>query len=129
MAFDEARTAGADDALMLNVAGRVGSTAMANLFAILGDELVTPPLSEGVLPGIIRAAALELAPTVGLEPVERPLTVDELMRADAAFATNSVRLVMQVKAVDGAEISGAAEPLIRRLASAVAEVCGAPPPG
>ncbi len=129
IAFDEARTAGADDALMLNVAGRVGSTAMANLFAILGDELVTPPLAEGVLPGIIRAAALEVAPTVGLEPVERPLTVDELMRADAAFATNSVRLVMQVKAVDGAEISGAAEPLIRRLASAVAQVCGAPPPG
>ncbi|HVI30221.1 aminotransferase class IV [Hansschlegelia sp.] len=126
IAFDEARAAGADDALMLNVAGRVGSTAMANLFAILGDELVTPPLSEGVLPGIIRAAALELAPTVGLEPVERALATEELMRADAVFATNSVRLVMTVKSIDGAEISGAAEPLVARLASAIAHVCGAP---
>lgn len=109
LAFDEAKRAGADDALMLNTAGRVASTAMANLFAVIGDELVTPPVSEGVLPGIVRGMVLAMAPDMGLKPFERPLTGRELMNADAAFATNSVRLIMAVTAIDGRDIKTSAK--------------------
>jgi branched-chain amino acid aminotransferase len=126
LAFDEAKAAGADDALMLNTEGRAASTAMANLFAVIGAELVTPPVSEGVLPGIVRRIALDAAPGLGLRVVERPFDADELERADAVFATNSVRLVMPVLAVDGSELgrSGAVD----AVAEAVARACGAPAP-
>ena len=124
LAFDEARRRGADDALMLNTDGRVASTAMANLFAILGDELITPPVGEGVLPGIVRGALLERAESLGLRPVERPLDIEAFDRADAAFATNSVRLVMPVTMVDG--VRRGTPDMVARIAALVARACGAP---
>lgn len=123
LAFDEAKRAGAEDALMLNTDGRVASTAMANLFAVIGDELVTPPVADGVLPGIVRGIVLsEFAP----QAVERSLTPDDLASATAVFATNSVRLVMPVTEIDGRPVGRA--PVIDMVAAAVARVCGAPEP-
>lgn len=123
LAFDEAKRAGADDALMLNTDGRVASTSMANIFALIGDELVTPPASEGVLPGIVRGVVLGEARALGLKAVERALDIEAFDRADAVFATNSVRLVMPVTMVDGLR-RGTPDP-VARLAALVARVCGA----
>lgn len=123
LAFDEARGAGADDALMLNVEGRVASTAMANLFVLIGETLVTPPVAEGVLPGIVRAAVLALAADLGLRPEERPVAREELDRADAVFATNSVRLVMPVTAIDG-RATGQESVTIKSLVERLSAVCG-----
>lgn len=122
LAFDEARRAGADDALMLNTDGRVASTAMANLFALVDGDLVTPPLSDGVLPGIVRGIVL----CEGFGAVERSLSVEELASASAVFATNSVRLVMPVTEIDGRAVPG--DPVIDMVSAAVARVCGAPEP-
>lgn len=124
LAFDEAKRAGADDALMLNTEGRVASTSMANIFALFGDELVTPPVSEGVLPGVVRERVLRVAIDAGLGATERKLDPIELQRADAAFATNSVRLVIPIAAIDGRSVRTmlASE----RLATDVAIACGAP---
>jgi branched-chain amino acid aminotransferase len=124
LAFDEARRAGADDALMLNAHGKVGSTAMANLFAVFDAEVATPPVSEGVLPGIVRRLALEAASRLGFRAVERPLMPEELEVADAVFATNSVRLVMPVMEIDGRRTKANQTP--RRIAEGVARACGAP---
>ncbi|WP_020181223.1 aminotransferase class IV [Methylopila sp. M107] len=118
LAFDEARRLGADDALMLNTDGRVASTAMANLFALVGDDLVTPPVSEGVLPGVVRGFLLQAAPGAGLSFVERPLDIETFDRADAVFATNSVRLVMPVTMVDG--VRRGTPDAVARLAARVA---------
>lgn len=49
-----------------------------NIMAIIGDELVTPPLSSSILAGITRECLLKLAPEFGLKPVERPIGVQEL---------------------------------------------------
>lgn len=122
LAFDAAKRAGADDALMLNVEGRVASTAMANLFALVDGELVTPPVSEGVLPGIVRGVALG----EGFGAVERPLSMEELAGAEAVFATNSVRLVMPVTEIDGRPMPRA--PIVEMVSAAVARICGAPQP-
>lgn len=122
LAYDEARRLGADDALMLNVEGRVASTSMANLFALTGEDLVTPPVSEGVLPGIVRRIVLDLAPSLGLRPTERPLDIEEFDRADAAFATNSVRLVMPVTMTEGRR-RGTPD-AVARLSAAVSAACG-----
>lgn len=122
LAFGEARRAGADDALMLNTGGRVASTSMANLFALVDGELATPPVADGVLPGVVRGIVL----SEDFGAVERPISVEELALASAVFATNSVRLVMPVTEIDGRPVPQ--DPLIEMVSAVVARVCGAPEP-
>lgn len=105
LAAREAAAAGVDDALMLNTQGRVACTTIANVFALIGGTLVTPPLSEGCLPGITRALVIEMAPALGLALSERPLLPAELDTAEAVFLTNSVRFIRPVTALDGRELA------------------------
>ncbi|MCS6912163.1 MAG: branched-chain amino acid aminotransferase [Myxococcota bacterium] len=52
-----------------------------NLFVLLGEELVTPPLSDSILGGVTRQCVLRLARDLGLQVSERPLALDELREA------------------------------------------------
>ena len=61
IAAQQAGEKGADDALLLNTAGAMACTTIGNLFAIFGKTLKTPPISDGVLPGIMRAKILQFA--------------------------------------------------------------------
>ena len=81
----EASDRGADDALIVNGAGRVAEATAANLFAVLDGELVTPPLDDGVLPGVVRAALLAIGAAR-----ERSMTVADLDRATEIFLSNSL---------------------------------------
>ena len=60
-AFHEAHATGYDDALFLDTRGYVSETSVSNVFAVMGDTLVTSPESCGILPGITRAVILECA--------------------------------------------------------------------
>lgn len=102
-----AQAEGADDALLVSQ-GRVLDAPTANVWARFGDDLCTPPLGAGVLPGVTRSFLLELA-----DARERELTVDELYAADELFITSSVREVMPVTALDGRPV--AKGPLAARL--------------
>lgn len=84
----DARESGFDEVL-INDDGSVIEGATSNVFVINGDELATPALGR-CLPGITRQAVLELAPTVGLTPVERAVSVEELAHADGVFICNSL---------------------------------------
>lgn len=90
MARNEAAKAGYDEALMLNSAGRVACASAANLFAVLPDgAIVTPPISDGALPGIVREILLTGAPRAGLPIEERSILPEELSEA-GIFLTNSL---------------------------------------
>jgi branched-chain amino acid aminotransferase len=102
---------GADDALLVS-AGRVLDAPTANVWAQFGDELRTPPVGAGVLPGVTRSLVLELT---AVEETE--LRVDELLRADEVFITSSVREVMPVTLVDDQMF--APGPLAARLQAAL----------
>ena len=99
LAAREAAEAGADDALILNTAGRVAGTTIANLFALKGTRLLTPPTGEGCLDGIMRDLLLDSAGALGLAAEEKVLGVADLLDADAVFATNSVRFLRPVTAI------------------------------
>ncbi|MGF6230138.1 branched-chain amino acid aminotransferase [Inquilinus ginsengisoli] len=94
LARREAAERGADDAVMLNTAGRVAETSIANLFARIDGAWVTPPVAEGALPGIMRAEVL-----ARLGVAERPLAVADLQQAEALLLTNalSIRAVGQLE--------------------------------
>jgi branched-chain amino acid aminotransferase len=111
----EARRRGADDALLCNLAGRLAEASAASLFLVLEGRLATPPVSEGALPGTMRA---ELLARGGVE--ERPLEPASLAAASEAFLANSLGLRALV-AVDGRTIGdGAPGPITRELQAAVA---------
>lgn len=129
LAAREAAGAGVDDALILNTQGRVACTTIANVFALMDDQLVTPPLSEGCLPGVMRALVLQIAPSLGLEVAEVPLTREALAGAQAAFATNSLRFLRPIVALDGVALGSAAvlDALEQALFVHVEAECGIDP--
>lgn len=86
LALDDAVAAGFDDALLLNTAGEVACTTMANLFAVTAGRLVTPEVGAGILPGITRARVLALP----LHAIERRLTLADLVAAEELFLTNAL---------------------------------------
>ncbi len=106
LALREAMDLGADDALLLNEAGSVTCSSAANVFAMSGSRLLTPPIADGVLPGITRALVLGLAGGCGLSVTEVSLTLADLGGADAVFLTNSVRLLDRVRRLDGTDLPG-----------------------
>ena len=101
LALAEARRAGADEAIFLDGEGHVSETTSSNVFAVAGDTLVTPPLSCGALPGITRAAVVELARGLEIEVVERALSLDELRGAREAFLTSSLRELAPLVRLNG----------------------------
>ncbi|WP_319529086.1 aminotransferase class IV [uncultured Cohaesibacter sp.] len=104
LATKEAEAKGAGDALLLNSAGRVASTTIGNLFMVQGNHLITPPITDGVLPGILRQVLLEEAPKLGLVAEERSIDPAELKKADGLFLTNSLRIIRRVTRLDGASL-------------------------
>ncbi len=106
----EAERAGADDALLV-AGGAVLETATANLWWRRGDRLFTPTTGAGVLPGVTRSFLLELEPAT-----EGAFRLEDLLTADEAFTTSSVREVMPVVQVDGAPVGdGVPGPAAARL--------------
>ncbi|MFT7841709.1 branched-chain amino acid transaminase [Saccharothrix sp. BKS2] len=89
LAVDEARAAGYDDAILLNDRGRVAEASTANVFAVRGTALVTPPPDADILEGITRDTVRVLAADLGLEHVERDLQPADLLLADEVFLTGT----------------------------------------
>jgi branched-chain amino acid aminotransferase len=90
LAAREARMGGWDDALMLNTHGRVAECSSSNIFLVKDNHILTPPLSEGCLPGVMRSLIIEeFSREVGLIPIEKPISLDECCGADAILLSNA----------------------------------------
>lgn len=87
IARQEAAQCGADDALLLNMQGRIAESTISNIVVQAGARLITPPVSEGVLPGIARRALLE----AGLVK-EQLVTYEDILTAEGVFLINSLSL-------------------------------------
>ena len=95
-ALDEARAAGADDAVLVTEGGYVAECAIWSLFWWEGDRLCAPPLMLGVLPGVARARFEELAGDL----TERRVTREEI-EGRSLFVANAVRGVVPVASFEG----------------------------
>ncbi len=108
LAMQAAAAHGAEEAILLNNAGRVAGAARANLFAVLDGRLLTPPLRDGVLPGIARRVVLELAAALKIPTEEASLSPADLAGAAEIFLTNSLFEIRSVGRLGDREF-GAAE--------------------
>jgi branched-chain amino acid aminotransferase len=116
LAKQEARQRGVDEALLLNPRGHIAEAAVANLFALRGRLLLTPPASGGCLEGITRGAVMELARGLGYEVAERSLGRADLFAADEVFLTGSGAGVVAVRSLDGRTLGlGKRGPLTAQL--------------
>lgn len=104
LAMRQAKTASANEALVVNAAGRVVEGSTSNLFYRVGSVLRTPPVSAGILPGITRELVLEAAQALSLTVQYQCPTPAELMQSDEVFITSSIRELLAVVTVDGVAI-------------------------
>ena len=104
MAVDEARARGAEDAVFVAGDGTVLEATTSNVWWRRGRMLSTPAADGGILAGVTRDVLLELAPAAGYEVAEGAFPVTELVIADEAFASSSIREVMPIVALDGRPI-------------------------
>ncbi len=73
---------------------------MRNVFVVADGVLLTPPLSRGLLPGITRAAVLEVAVRLRLPHAERDLPRGIALNASECFLTSSVAEILPLASLD-----------------------------
>lgn len=96
----EAIGAGVDEVLMLNPEGFVSEASGDNLFIVRGDQLLTPPVFDGTLPGVTRDVVMDLARNEGLDVQETTLTRYDLYNADEMFLTGTAAEIISVVELD-----------------------------
>lgn len=99
-ALREAHRQGAFETLWLTPQELVAEGSISSVLALIGDELLTPPLDTPVLPGITRETVLELAAARGIAVRQEPLHLADLREADELFLTNSLMQLMPVVRLD-----------------------------
>jgi len=102
--LESAQARGFDEAILLNERGEVAECTSANVFAATGNQVWTPPLSSGCLPGVTREVLMEEIHSPGIEIGEKALTPAELESADEVFITSTTRNLLPVFQIEGRKV-------------------------
>jgi branched-chain amino acid aminotransferase len=119
-----AEVKGYDDALLLDYRGCVAEATGANLFIVTGETVITP-VADCILAGITRRIILELAHGLHYRIEIRPVTLDELRKADEVFLTGTAYEITPVCSVD--EVTYRVGTVTRALMVAFERLVRAPP--
>ncbi len=115
-AKDEALSAGADEAILLNDAGKVAEGSAANLFMVRDGALVTPPINADVLEGITRRSIITMATDAGIAIEQRQIDRSELYVADELFLCGTGAKISPVTSIDGRPVgTGSTGPVTTQL--------------
>lgn len=106
---ERAQQQGFDEAILLNEHGRVSECTSANIFAMSGNEVWTPPVTDGCLPGITREVLLQELQVPGVRILERGLTVSDLELADEVCITSTTRDLLPVREIAGKTLGNKAD--------------------
>jgi branched-chain amino acid aminotransferase len=86
-----------DNCLLLNESKNVVEALQGNIFMLIGDRLITPPVSEGCLNGVMRKQVIGIGKAIeGLQVVEEPISPFDLQKADELFITNVIKGVQPI---------------------------------
>jgi len=114
----DALSSGHDEAILLNLDGKIAEGPGENIFIVKNSVLLTPPISSGALIGITRDSIIKIAEDEGISFEEQELVTDDLFSADEAFFTGTAAEVTPIREVDGKPIgSGKRGPITERLQS------------
>jgi len=120
----EAKAAGADQALMLDVNGNVCEAPGFNVFVVSGGSLRTP--ARDILRGVTRQTVMNAGPHLGYTAIEADLQLYDAYTADEIFLTSTAGGLIPVVELDGRQIgTGKPGPVYRRLAAAYRDALNA----
>jgi len=124
MALLEAQDLGYDTAIFLNEQRTVAEGVGANLCMVLGNKLITPPITASILEGITRNTLLKLATELGIAEVQiRDIEPGELIIADEVFLCGSAVELIPLVEIDGFTVgSGKTGPITQLLHKAYLQV-------
>ena len=106
LAKQKAKEAGAREAWLVDRDGYVTEGSSSTAWIVTADgALVTRPNGTGILPGVTRMTATDVAAKLGLRIEERKFTVEEAMSAREAFMTSASTVVMPIVKIDGRSIA------------------------
>ncbi len=97
----ELSSRGEDDLLVANIENEVIEATSANVFFFIDGQLYTPDVSQSGVNGIIRQAILQRYP----ETIIKPMTLDDVAKAQAMLICNCVMGVMPVNTFNGKALS------------------------
>ena len=84
--------------------GFITEGAVSNVFCCIDNKILTPPLTENILPGVTRKVILELIQDTSFEYEEIKITVDSFLSAEEIWVTNSTKGVIPIIELDGKKI-------------------------
>lgn len=106
IARKEAVDKGADEGILLNTKDIVAEATAANVFIVTDrDEILTPRIEDGILPGITRKTVLEICKQLALPIVEKSIKLETLLSAKEIFLTNSIIEINPVLKLNDKNIS------------------------
>ncbi len=117
----EARARGADEVVIINLAGEITEAAVSNVYFVRDGLVVTPPLESGLLGGITRRLLIKtIAPAAGIAVRETKLHPADLPGMQECFLTSTTKDVMPVAAIDAHRFRVAPDSVTSRLKAAFA---------
>lgn len=99
--LERARSEGYDEVVLLDEHNRISECTSANIFAVMGEGVFTPPLTSGCLPGVTRAVILEELQAAGVRVEEKHLSLTDLYEAESVFITSTTRELLPVASIAG----------------------------
>ena len=115
MAKQDAVSRGAKEGWMVED-GYVTEGVSSSAYIVIGNKIVTRPLSNSILPGIRRRTLLELAERTGIQIEERLFTIEEALAADEAFISSATTMALGVIEIDGVQIgNGTPGPITMKM--------------
>jgi branched-chain amino acid aminotransferase len=98
----EARSRGADEVVMLNLAGEVTEAAVSNIAFVRDGALIAPPMSAGILGGITRRLLFtRIAKAAAVQAREEPILPAGFAGMDECMLMSTTKDITPVAAIDG----------------------------
>lgn len=118
----EARSRGADEVVITNLAGEITEAAVSNIGFVRDGEMVLPPLEAGILAGITRRLLIDhVAPAAGVKILEQTVRPEDIGGMQECFLTATTKDLVPVRAIDETIFTTGADTVTRRVKRAFAD--------
>ena len=94
--LEEARSLGFDEAIITSTEGNICEGAVSNIIFLIDGDWITPPTSDGVLPGIMRGLVLDYC-----DVKIAPLHMSRINNVESAILLSSLRIAQSIESIDG----------------------------
>jgi len=94
-----------DDCIFLNQNNSVAEAISSNIFLVKNKSIITPPLTEGCVEGVMRQVVIEIATQKSIPVMETPIKVENVLDADEIFLTNAIDGIVPVEAFQSQKYS------------------------